>query len=211
VQFPHRQFVDLQLVKPRPLDHDAIMDHLRFRQPKFVRGPHPQNRHTQAFARCDRVRQKAGVQFLDRPGRREAARGVSGYSAAGEKRQGQNRLTGLIFYDHHQSRIVGVCIVALFSQLLDCGFGVRKCRRCIQQVCASRIIIHGLCLPLYRKEISRHGTPRFYGVPANMIGCARPLFPIRRMKSSAASAGQAAFGPGRREAAGKHLLAVAFR
>jgi hypothetical protein len=24
VQFPHRQFVDLQLVKPRPLDHDAI-------------------------------------------------------------------------------------------------------------------------------------------------------------------------------------------
>jgi hypothetical protein len=49
-----------------------------------------------------------------------------------------------------------------FSQLSDCALGMRKCRRYIRQVCASRVILDP-CPSAYRKEISRHsrclGTP----------------------------------------------------
>jgi hypothetical protein len=38
--------------------------------------------------------------------------GICGALAARKKRQRQNRLPDLIFYDHHQSRIVVVRIVA---------------------------------------------------------------------------------------------------
>jgi hypothetical protein len=61
--------------------------------------------------------------------------------AAGKKRQGQNRLPGLILYEHHQSQIV---VAAVFSQLSDCVLGIRKCRRYIRQVRAIRIIL-GVC------------------------------------------------------------------
>ena len=60
----------------------------------------------------------------------------TGCLAARKKRQRQNRLPDLIFYDHHQSRIVVVRIVAaLFLQLLDFVFGMRKCRHHIRQLC----------------------------------------------------------------------------
>ena len=58
----------------------------------------------------------------------------------------------MILYEHHQSRIV---IAALFSQLSDCVLGIRKCRRHIRQIRASRIILDPV-LSVYRKEISRH-------------------------------------------------------
>jgi hypothetical protein len=82
--------------------------------------------------------------------------------AARKKRQRQNRLPDLIFYDHHQSRIVIVrIVVAIFSQLSDCVLGMRKCRRYIRQVCASRVIIDP-CPSAYRKEILRHSTFAHY-------------------------------------------------
>jgi len=87
---------------------------------------------------------------------------LKGCLAAGKKRQRQNRLPDLIFYDHHQSRIVLVrIVVALFSQLLDCVLGMRKCRRYIRQVCASRVILDP-CPSAYRKEILRHSTFAHY-------------------------------------------------
>src|SRR6516165_12695027 len=82
--------------------------------------------------------------------------------ATRKKRQRQNRLPDLIFYDHHQSRIVVVrIVVALFSQLSDCVLGMRKCRRYIRQVCASRVILDP-CSSAYRKEILRHSTFAHY-------------------------------------------------
>jgi hypothetical protein len=106
--------------------------------------------------------------------------------AAREKRQGQNRLPGLILYEHHQSQIV---VDALLSQLSDCVLGIRKCRRLIRQVRAFRIIRDPV-LSVYREKIS-HQTPPFLGLgnaprfgckrlPANMIAEPPPLFPIRR-------------------------------
>ena len=44
-----------------------------------------------------------------------------------------------------------------FFQLLDFVVGMRKCRRYIRQVCASRVILDPY-LSAYRKEISRHST-----------------------------------------------------
>jgi hypothetical protein len=55
-----------------------------------------------------------------------------------EKRQGQNRPSDLILYEHHQSRIVEA---ALFSQLPNCALGIRKCCRNIRQVPAIKIIL----------------------------------------------------------------------
>ena len=89
-------------------------------------------------------------------------RAFAGRLAARKKRQRQNRLPDLIFYDHHQSRIVVVRIVAaLFSQLSDCALGMRKCRRYIRQICARRVILDP-CPSAYRKEISRHSTFAHY-------------------------------------------------
>jgi len=52
---------------------------------------------------------------------KSGGRAFAGCLAARKKRQRQNRLPDLIFYDHHQSRIVVVrIVVALFSQLSDC-------------------------------------------------------------------------------------------
>jgi len=76
--------------------------------------------------------------------------------AAREKRQGQNRLPGLIFYHHHQSEIILVAV--LVSQLSDPVLGIRKCRRYIRQVWASRIILD-LIRSVYREEISWHRLP----------------------------------------------------
>src|SRR6516165_9182806 len=88
--------------------------------------------------------------------------GICGALATRKKRQRQNRLPDLIFYDHHQSRIVVVrIVVALFSQLSDCVLGTRKCRRYIRQVCASRVILDP-CPSAYRKEILRHSTFAHY-------------------------------------------------
>jgi len=63
----------------------------------------------------------------------------------------------MIFYDHHQSRIVVVCIATLFSQLPDCIFSIRKRRRYIRQVRAIRIILDPIP-SVYREEISRHNA-----------------------------------------------------
>ena len=82
----------------------------------------------------------------------------AGCLAARRKRRGQNQLTGLILYDHHQSRVV---VAALFSQPSDCALSTRKCRRCIRQVCASGIILD-LFACVYCKEISRHSTFAHY-------------------------------------------------
>ena len=63
----------------------------------------------------------------------------------------------MIFYDHHQSRVVVVCIATLFSQLRDCIFSIGKRRRYIRQVRAIRIILDPIP-SVYREEISRHNA-----------------------------------------------------
>ena len=72
-----------------------------------------------------------------------------------KKRQGQYRLTGFIFYDHHQRRIV---VPALFSKLPDFMLRVRKCRFNIRQVRTMMIIFNSVP-SAYCEEISRHRTP----------------------------------------------------
>ena len=93
---------------------------------------------------------------------KSGGRAFAGCLAARKKRQRQNRLPDLIFYDHHQSRIVVVrIVVALFSQLSDCVLGMRKCRRYIRQICTSRVILDP-CPSEYRKEILWHSTFAHY-------------------------------------------------
>ena len=75
--------------------------------------------------------------------------------AARKKRQGQNCSPGLIRYEHHQSRIVVICIAALFSQLSDGVLGMRKCHRSIWQVDPIGIVLDPVS-SVYREEISRH-------------------------------------------------------
>ncbi len=75
--------------------------------------------------------------------------------AGRQKRQGQNRLPGLILYDHHQGPYRGV---ALFPQFADGLLGIRKCRPNIRQVRAVRIILDPFPAAC-REEISRHRTP----------------------------------------------------
>jgi hypothetical protein len=72
--------------------------------------------------------------------------------ATRKKRQGQNRLPGLIRYEHHQGQIV---VAALLSQLPDYVVGMRKCRRSIWQVRAISIVLDPVS-SVYREEISRH-------------------------------------------------------
>jgi hypothetical protein len=72
--------------------------------------------------------------------------------ASRKERQGQRHLSGFILYDHHRSRIV---VRALFSQLPDFAFGMRKCRRNIRQVRTMRVILNP-ALSVYCEEISRH-------------------------------------------------------
>jgi hypothetical protein len=72
--------------------------------------------------------------------------------ASREERQEQNHLSGFVFYDHHQSRIV---VRALFSQLHDFALGIRKCRCNIGQVCTIRVILNPT-RSAYYEEISRH-------------------------------------------------------
>jgi hypothetical protein len=75
--------------------------------------------------------------------------------AARKKRQGQNRLPGLIRYEHHQGQVV---VAHLFLQLSDCGLGIRKCRRNIWQISTIRIVLDPIP-SVYREEILRHRTP----------------------------------------------------
>ena len=117
----------------------------------------------------------------------EGSAGSGGWAFAGclaarKKRQRQNRLPDLIFYDHHQSRIVVVrIVVALFSQLSDCVLGMRKCRRYIRQVCASRVILDP-CPSAYRKEISRHVVVS--GTPGRRTTACAPFVMIARPTTS---------------------------
>ena len=73
---------------------------------------------------------------------------------ARKKRQGQYRLPGFIFYDHHQGRIV---VSALFSQLSNFALGIRKCSCKIRQVRTTRIIFDPVP-SAYCEELSRHRT-----------------------------------------------------
>jgi hypothetical protein len=75
---------------------------------------------------------------------------------AGEKRHKQNRVAGLILYDHHES---GIVVAALFSKLTDRVFSIRKCRRQIRQVRPVRIVLDVSVPRTYREEISLHRTP----------------------------------------------------
>jgi hypothetical protein len=72
--------------------------------------------------------------------------------ATRKKRQGQNRLPGLVRYEHHQGQIV---VAALLSQLPDYVLGMRKCRRSIWQVRAISIVLDPVS-SVYREKISRH-------------------------------------------------------
>jgi hypothetical protein len=72
--------------------------------------------------------------------------------ASRKERQGQHHLSGFILYDHRQSRIV---VRALFSQLPDFVFGMRKCRRNIRQVRTMRVIFNPP-RSAYGEETSRH-------------------------------------------------------
>jgi len=111
--------------------------------------------------------------------------------ATREERQGQNRLPGLIRYEHHQGRIV---VAALFSQLQNCVLGIRKCRRNIWQVRTIGIILD-LIPSVYREEISRHRTPPPANchAPRNSSGSLAMFTAIRRASSlvSSLAAGRA--------------------
>jgi hypothetical protein len=69
---------------------------------------------------------------------------------AGKKRHEQNRVPRLILYEHHKLWIVAA---ALFSQLPDCVFGIRKCGLNIRQVGAYRIVLDDPVPSAYREEI----------------------------------------------------------
>ena len=80
---------------------------------------------------------------------------LTGLVSSPEKRQGQYRPPGFIFYDHHQGRIV---VSALFSQLSNFALGIRKCSCKIWQIRNPRIIFDPVPCA-YCEEISRHRTP----------------------------------------------------
>jgi hypothetical protein len=95
----------------------------------------------------------------------------SGALRAGEKRQEQNRLTGLILYNHHKSRIVAA---AILSQLPDCVLGIRKCRCNVWQIRAIRIINDPIP-SAYREEVSWHRMPIFRLIAPSGIAVCDPI------------------------------------
>jgi hypothetical protein len=83
------------------------------------------------------------------------------FLAARKKRQGQNRLPGLILYDHQQRQII--LVATLFSQLPDCVFGIGKRGHYVRQVRPLRIILDPTP-SVYREEISWHRSEKIGGL-----------------------------------------------